>query len=210
MLWTLAVIADSGRAMYETMVRPLSDGEREGLWQDYVRFGELFGLPRERGARQLPRVRAPGSRANSPRPTCRRPSTRWRWRRWSPSAAGAGCRPRQPRDPEPHHQGDAAAAGAGDLRHPLEPPPTSAPSGRWPPPTAAPAAPSRADAPRPQRLLLRRRHPARAAARRHPHAAGPQRRRLRAPSLGACSSCSPSRRPGPRRGHRTPSPAPAR
>ncbi|HEX5983246.1 MAG TPA: oxygenase MpaB family protein [Solirubrobacterales bacterium] len=47
MLWTLAVIADSGRAMYETMVRPLGDREREALWQDYVRFGELFGLPRE-------------------------------------------------------------------------------------------------------------------------------------------------------------------
>jgi uncharacterized protein (DUF2236 family) len=45
MLWTLAVIADSGRAMYETMVRPLSADEREDLWQDYVRFGELFGLP---------------------------------------------------------------------------------------------------------------------------------------------------------------------
>jgi uncharacterized protein (DUF2236 family) len=46
MLWTLAVIADSGRAMYETMVRPLTEEEREDLWQDYVRFGELFGLPR--------------------------------------------------------------------------------------------------------------------------------------------------------------------
>jgi uncharacterized protein (DUF2236 family) len=46
MLWTLAVIADSGRAMYETMVRPLGPGELEALWQDYVRFGELFGLPR--------------------------------------------------------------------------------------------------------------------------------------------------------------------
>ena len=46
MLWTLAVIADSGRAMYETMVRPLTASEREELWQDYVRFGELFGLPR--------------------------------------------------------------------------------------------------------------------------------------------------------------------
>ena len=46
MLWTLAVIADSGRAMYETMVRPLSDREREDLWQDYVLFGELFRLPR--------------------------------------------------------------------------------------------------------------------------------------------------------------------
>jgi uncharacterized protein (DUF2236 family) len=47
MLWTLAVIADSGRAMYEVMVGPLSGAEREALWQDYVRFGELFGLPRE-------------------------------------------------------------------------------------------------------------------------------------------------------------------
>jgi uncharacterized protein (DUF2236 family) len=46
MLWTLAAIADSGREIYETMVRRLSDGEREALWQDYVRFGELFGLPR--------------------------------------------------------------------------------------------------------------------------------------------------------------------
>jgi uncharacterized protein (DUF2236 family) len=46
MLWTLAVIADSGRQMYETLVGPLSEGEREALWQDYVRFGELFGLPR--------------------------------------------------------------------------------------------------------------------------------------------------------------------
>lgn len=45
MLWTLAVIADSGRAMYEATVRPLTDDEREELWQDYVRFGELFGLP---------------------------------------------------------------------------------------------------------------------------------------------------------------------
>jgi len=47
MLWTLAVIADSGRAMYETMAGPLREEEREALWQDYVRFGELFLLPRE-------------------------------------------------------------------------------------------------------------------------------------------------------------------
>ncbi len=46
MLWTLAVIADSGRAMYEALVRALSEEEREALWQDYLRFGELFGLPR--------------------------------------------------------------------------------------------------------------------------------------------------------------------
>src|SRR5207245_4786865 len=30
----------------EGMVRPLRPGEREDLWQDYLRFGELFGLPR--------------------------------------------------------------------------------------------------------------------------------------------------------------------
>jgi uncharacterized protein (DUF2236 family) len=47
MLWTLAVIADSGRAMYEAMARPLNPAEQEALWQDYVRFGELFRLPRE-------------------------------------------------------------------------------------------------------------------------------------------------------------------
>lgn len=47
MLWTLAVIADSGRAMYETMAGELTAREREALWRDYVRFGELFGLPRE-------------------------------------------------------------------------------------------------------------------------------------------------------------------
>lgn len=46
MLWTLAVIADSGRAMYEALVRRLGDDELEDLWQDYVRFGELYGLPR--------------------------------------------------------------------------------------------------------------------------------------------------------------------
>ncbi len=47
MLWTLAVIADSGRVMYEAMVGRLAPAEREALWQDYVLFGELFGLPRD-------------------------------------------------------------------------------------------------------------------------------------------------------------------
>lgn len=46
MLWTLAVIADSARAMYEALVRPLSTIERERLWLDYMLFGELFGLSR--------------------------------------------------------------------------------------------------------------------------------------------------------------------
>jgi len=47
MLWTLAVIADSARAMFEILVRPLSTIEHERLWRDYVLFGELFGLSRQ-------------------------------------------------------------------------------------------------------------------------------------------------------------------
>jgi uncharacterized protein (DUF2236 family) len=46
MLWTVAVIADSAQVFYELFVRTLSAGERERLWADYVRFGELFGMPR--------------------------------------------------------------------------------------------------------------------------------------------------------------------
>ncbi len=58
MLWTLAVIADSGREMYETMVRPLSGAEREALWQDYRRFGELFGMPRDAAPATYPEFAA--------------------------------------------------------------------------------------------------------------------------------------------------------
>lgn len=47
MLWTVAVIADSAQAFYETLVRRLGNEEREALWADYVRFGELFGMPRD-------------------------------------------------------------------------------------------------------------------------------------------------------------------
>ncbi|MFL5823551.1 MAG: oxygenase MpaB family protein [Solirubrobacteraceae bacterium] len=46
MLWTVAVMAESAQCFYELLVRRLSDSEREALWQDYLRFGELFGLPR--------------------------------------------------------------------------------------------------------------------------------------------------------------------
>jgi len=45
MLWTVAVIADSGQWFYELFVRELSAAEREALWQDYRRFGALFGMP---------------------------------------------------------------------------------------------------------------------------------------------------------------------
>jgi len=47
MLWTMAVLADSSRVAFETLVRPLRRHERESLWQDWVRFGELFGMPRQ-------------------------------------------------------------------------------------------------------------------------------------------------------------------
>ncbi len=46
MLWTIAVIADSAQWFYEHLVGPLAEDEREALWQDYVRFAELFRAPR--------------------------------------------------------------------------------------------------------------------------------------------------------------------
>lgn len=47
MLWTMAVIAESGQTFYELLVRELSEFEREALWRDYVLFAELFGMPRD-------------------------------------------------------------------------------------------------------------------------------------------------------------------
>jgi uncharacterized protein (DUF2236 family) len=47
MLWTVAVMADSARHFYELLVRGLSERERDALWEEFVRFGELFGMPRE-------------------------------------------------------------------------------------------------------------------------------------------------------------------
>ncbi len=46
MLWTVAVIADSAEWFYDRLVRRLSDQEREALWQEYLRFAELFKMPR--------------------------------------------------------------------------------------------------------------------------------------------------------------------
>lgn len=46
MLWTVAVMMDSAECFYERLVRPLSPAERETLWQEYIRFGELFSMPR--------------------------------------------------------------------------------------------------------------------------------------------------------------------
>lgn len=58
MLWTVAVIADSAQTFYELFVRAMSAAEREALWQDYIRFGELFGLPRSEMPASYPEFRA--------------------------------------------------------------------------------------------------------------------------------------------------------
>ncbi len=46
MVWTVAVIADSAIWFYEHLVRTLAEEQLEALWQDYVRFAELFRTPR--------------------------------------------------------------------------------------------------------------------------------------------------------------------
>jgi uncharacterized protein (DUF2236 family) len=57
MLWTVAVIADSAEVFYETFCRPLRPDEKEQLWQDYIRFGELFGMPRSAAPTTYPDFR---------------------------------------------------------------------------------------------------------------------------------------------------------
>jgi uncharacterized protein (DUF2236 family) len=47
MLWTVAVAADSSARFYELFVRRMSEGELDDFWADWIRFGELFGMPRE-------------------------------------------------------------------------------------------------------------------------------------------------------------------
>jgi len=58
MLWTIACMADSALALHEALVRRLSDAERDQLWQEYVRFGELFGMPRREAPRTYAAFRA--------------------------------------------------------------------------------------------------------------------------------------------------------
>ena len=58
MLWTMAVIADSGPFFYELFVDKLSDDEHEELWQEYVRFAELFDMPREAAPATYPEFRS--------------------------------------------------------------------------------------------------------------------------------------------------------
>jgi uncharacterized protein (DUF2236 family) len=54
MLWTMGNLVDSSTWFYERLVRSLSDEERESLWRDWLRFGELFGLARQHMPRSYP------------------------------------------------------------------------------------------------------------------------------------------------------------
>jgi len=47
MLWTVAVMMDSAECFHDLLVRRLGGDQREALWSDYLRFGGLFGMPRE-------------------------------------------------------------------------------------------------------------------------------------------------------------------
>jgi len=47
MWWTAAFTLDSTEHMYDALVCRLSEGQREELFQDFVRWATLFGMPRE-------------------------------------------------------------------------------------------------------------------------------------------------------------------
>src|SRR5436305_10206866 len=47
MLWTVAVMADSAICFYELFVERLTESQLDELWDEYVRFAELFGMPRD-------------------------------------------------------------------------------------------------------------------------------------------------------------------
>jgi uncharacterized protein (DUF2236 family) len=58
MLWTIAPAADSAAYFYELFVRELSEWERDEFWSDWVRFGELFGMPASVAPRSWSELRA--------------------------------------------------------------------------------------------------------------------------------------------------------
>ena len=58
MFMTMAFAFDSVQAMQELLVRPLTGAEREQLYQDFVRWGELFGMPGSAAPADYPTFRA--------------------------------------------------------------------------------------------------------------------------------------------------------
>lgn len=51
MWWTVAFTLDSVEHQYDHLVRRLSNRERQELFEDFVRWGELFGMPRSAAPR---------------------------------------------------------------------------------------------------------------------------------------------------------------
>jgi len=59
MFWgVVATTFDSAQTLYESLVCRLADDEREAMWQDYVKFGELFGMPRGAAPQSYAQFRA--------------------------------------------------------------------------------------------------------------------------------------------------------
>ncbi|WP_216898592.1 oxygenase MpaB family protein [Nocardia alni] len=57
MFMTMAFTFDSVEVMHDLLVRRLTTAEREDLYRDYVRWGELFGMPREAAPESYTRFR---------------------------------------------------------------------------------------------------------------------------------------------------------
>lgn len=57
MFMTMAFTFDSAEVMHDLLVRRLTATEREDLYQDYVYWGELFGMPREAAPASYPEFR---------------------------------------------------------------------------------------------------------------------------------------------------------
>jgi uncharacterized protein (DUF2236 family) len=58
MYMTMAFAFDSAQYMQNLLVRTLSADENERLWQDFVRWAELFGMPRDAAPASYPEFRA--------------------------------------------------------------------------------------------------------------------------------------------------------
>ncbi|MEV0252103.1 oxygenase MpaB family protein [Nocardia sp. NPDC050712] len=57
MFMTMAFAFDSAEVMHDLLVRKLTAGEREGLYQDFVRWAELFGMPADAAPADYPAFR---------------------------------------------------------------------------------------------------------------------------------------------------------
>jgi uncharacterized protein (DUF2236 family) len=58
MMWVIAPMYDSAVVLYELLVRGLSGADKQQLWQEYLLFGELFGMPREHAPQNVEALEA--------------------------------------------------------------------------------------------------------------------------------------------------------